>query len=197
MSENQVKEPIEAYNGSYTYADYLKFEFEEMVELIKGKIFRMSPAPRVFHQKVSTRIFGEFYNFFSNNHCQLFHAPTDVVLPIPNKKKESATTVVQPDIVVVCDQSKVEELCIFGAPDLIVEILSPHTRKKDLQDKYEVYEEAGVREYWIVMPEERLLEVFVLENAKYRRIQTYTDTDMVPCTIFPGLEVDLNEVFAA
>jgi Uma2 family endonuclease len=196
MSENRVKEPIEAYNASYTYADYLKFEFEEMVELIRGKIFRMSPAPRVTHQKISMHLSRIYSNFLFSNICQVFHAPTDVVLPIPNKKKESAITVVQPDIVVVCDQNKVEELCIFGAPDLIVEILSPHTRKKDLQYKYEVYEEAGVREYWIVMPEERLLEVFVLENAKYRRIQTYTDTDIVPCNIFPGLDVDLKEVLA-
>lgn len=197
MSENTVKEPAGDFNLSsvYTYADYLKFEFEDMVELIRGKIFRMSPAPRTFHQAISLQISRILGNYFINQKCQVFHAPTDVVLPVKNNKKEQSTTVVQPDIFVVCDSAKIEELCIFGAPDLIIEILSPHTRKKDLQYKYDVYEEAGVREYWIVMPEEKLVEVFVLDGYTYRRIQTYTETDTVPCVIFRGLEVDLNEVF--
>lgn len=197
MSKNTVKEPAGEFSPSsgYTYADYLTFEFEEMVELIRGKIFRMSPAPRTYHQVISGTFHFIFHQYFQKTGCQVFHAPTDVVLPVANQKKEQSTTVVQPDICVVCDITKIEELCIFGAPDLIIEILSPHTRKKDLQYKYEVYEESGVREYWIVMPEEKLVEVFVLEKNEYKRIQTYTETDMVPCVIFKGLIVDLNEVF--
>jgi Uma2 family endonuclease len=197
MSKNTVNEPAGEFSPSsgYTYADYLKFEFEEMVELIRGKIFRMSPAPRTYHQVISLQISRILGNYFIHQKCQVFHAPTDVVLPVANKKKEQSTTVVQPDICVVCDATKIEELCIFGAPDLIIEILSPHTRKKDLQYKYDVYEEAGVREYWIVMPDEKLVEVFVLEKNEYKRIQTYTETDTVPCVIFEGLIVDLNEVF--
>jgi Uma2 family endonuclease len=195
MDENTAKEPAIDYQGRYTYGDYLKFDFEEMVELIKGKIFRMSPAPRVTHQIISSRLHLMIAGFFNHKSCQVFHAPTDIVLPVKNKKKESATTVVQPDICVICDLSIIEELCVYGVPDLIIEILSPHTRKKDLQNKYEVYEEAGVKEYWIVMPEEKLVEVFLLVNNKYQRIQTFTETDIVTCQIFRGLEVDLNDVF--
>jgi len=195
MDENTVKEPTIDYNAQYTYADYLKFDFEEMVELIKGKIFRMSPAPRVTHQQISSNLHRILANFFHHHPCQVFHAPTDVVLPVKNKKKESATTVVQPDICIICDLSIIEDLCVYGVPDLIIEILSPHTRKKDLQNKYEVYEESGVKEYWIVMPEEKLVEVFLLNNNKYQRIQAYTETDVVPCQIFEGLEVDLTDVF--
>jgi len=195
MDENTAKEPVIDYNARYTYADYLKFDFEEMVELIKGKIFRMSPAPRVTHQQISSNLHRIFANFFHHHPCQVFHAPTDIVLPVKNKKKESATTVVQPDICIICDLSIIEDLCVYGVPDLIIEILSPHTRKKDLQNKYEVYEESGVKEYWIVMPEEKLVEVFLLNNHKYQRIQSYAEADVVPCQIFEGLEVDLTDVF--
>ncbi len=195
MDENTAKEPVIDYNARYSYADYLKFDFEEMVELIKGKIFRMSPAPRVTHQQISSNLHRIFANFFHHHPCQVFHAPTDIVLPVKNKKKESATTVVQPDICIICDLSIIEDLCVYGVPDLIIEILSPHTRKKDLQNKYEVYEESGVKEYWIVMPEEKLVEVFLLNNHKYQRIQSYAEADVVPCQIFEGLEVDLTDVF--
>jgi Uma2 family endonuclease len=192
-----LKEPIafDYSRSDYTYADYLNFDFEEMVELIRGKIFKMSPAPRVSHQEISVKLLRSFFKLFDNALCKLYHAPIDIVLPVANKKKETATTVVQPDLCVVCDLDKIEEQCINGAPDLVVEILSPHTRKKDLQLKYEVYEEVGVREYWIVMPEEKLIEVFALVDQKYHRIQTYTETDIIQSTIFPSLEVDLNHVF--
>ncbi|HMP31670.1 MAG TPA: Uma2 family endonuclease [Saprospiraceae bacterium] len=196
MEENTANEPVAApYGTGYTYGDYLKFDIDEMVEIIKGKIFKMSPAPKISHQKVSGVIHALFFNFVKNKNCQVFHAPTDVVFPIPNKKKESATTVLQPDLFIICDPNKILEDCIFGAPDLIVEILSPHTRKKDLQIKYEVYEEAAVREYWIVMPEERLIEVFVLEDGRYQRIQTYTEEDVLNSVIFSDLSLSMEEVF--
>jgi Uma2 family endonuclease len=193
--KNQVEEPIADYGIEYTYADYLKFDFEEMVELIKGKIFKMSPAPNTNHQRVAGRIYGTFYQILLGKKCEVFMAPTDVILPIANKKRETATTVVQPDIFVICKDHIVEYRGIFGVPDLIIEILSPHTKKKDLQNKYDVYQEAGVKEYWIVMPEQKLVEVFVLENQKYKRIQTYVHTDMLECVTMPDLTIDLNIIF--
>lgn len=192
---SHVQDPAEDFGIEYTYADYLKFEFEEMVELIRGKIFRMSPAPKTIHQKVSGNLLGIFWQYLKQRECQVFHAPFDVILPVANKKREKATTVVQPDIVVICKPEIIEEGGCFGVPDLIIEILSPHTSKKDLQLKYDVYEEAGVPEYWIVMAELQLVEVFVLEYGKYQRITTYVKEDLIIPRSLPGLTIHLDEVF--
>ncbi len=193
--ENILTEPIGEYGIEYTYADYMKFEFEEMVELIRGKIFRMSPAPRSSHQIAAGNIYGPLWHLLRKSTCQVFIAPFDVILPIANKKRDKATTVVQPDICVVCNPEIIEEAGCFGVPDWIIEILSPHTRKKDLQLKYDVYEEAGVKEYWIVMPQEKLIEVFILENGKYRRVKTYAQDDEVPSHTLPELSFKLEDVF--
>ena len=190
-----VHDPAEDFGIEYTYADYLKFEFEEMVELIRGKIFKMSPAPKTLHQQVSMKLSAKIFNFLNKKACQVFHAPFDVILPVANKKREKATTVVQPDIVVICKPEIIEEGGCFGVPDLIIEILSPHTSKKDLQLKYDVYEEAGVPEYWIVMAELQLIEVFVLEHGKYQRITTYVKEDQIMPRSLPGLTIHLDEIF--
>ena len=192
---NIAKEPATDYCKQYTYADYVKFEYDHMVELIKGKMFTMSPAPKSHHQQISVSISGLMYYYFKNKKCELLAAPTDVILPIRNEKKDKATTVVQPDILVVCDPAKLISEGCLGAPDLIVEILSISTAKKDMNDKYQVYEESGVREYWIVMPNEQLVEVFHLENGKYSRIKTYTSDEIISPVIFPDLKINLAEVF--
>ena len=190
-----ANEPTIDYNGSYTYADYAQFKIEEMVELIRGKIYRMSPAPRSVHQTILGNLHLVLGHFLKNQRCKVFLAPTDVILPIANKRRESATTVVQPDIVVVCNPEMIEEAGIFGVPDWVVEILSPHTSKKDLQLKYDVYEEAGIGEYWIVMPDQQLVEVFVLVHGKYQRTTTYVKEDTVTSHTLPELSIDLVEVF--
>ncbi len=198
MSENinTVEEPTSHYGQEYTYADYLKFEYDHMVELIRGKIFKMTPAPSSGHQLISSEINRIFGNYLKGKLCKLFPAPFDVVLPIHNQKKDTSTTVVQPDLCVICDLSKIDKAGCNGAPDLIVEILSPSTSKKDLNDKYSIYEEAGVKEYWIVMPQEKLVEVFYLENGKYQRIKAYTADEIISPILFPDLEIQLQEVFA-
>jgi Uma2 family endonuclease len=195
IKENVVSEPAGEYGIEYTYADYMKFEFEEMVELIRGKIFRMSPAPRSSHQIAAGNLHGPMWQLLRKSTCRAFIAPFDVILPIANKKRDKATTVVQPDICVICNPEIVEDAGCFGVPDWIIEILSPHTRKKDLQLKYDVYEEAGVKEYWIVMPQEKLIEVFILENNKYRRIKTYAQDDEVTSYTLPDLTYKLEEIF--
>lgn len=124
---------------SYTYADYLQWKFEEQVELIRGKIFKMSPAPTPLHQKVRGRLFLRFGNFLENKHCQLFSAPFDVRLPVKNKKKDSEiTTVVQPDLCVICDESKIDNRGCLGAPDLVIEVLSQGNSTKEIKLKYEL-----------------------------------------------------------
>jgi Uma2 family endonuclease len=191
----EVKEPAATYDKVYTYSDYLKFDFDYMVELIRGKIFKMTPAPSMRHQRISRNLQFQIELKIRNGACELFTAPTDVVLPIENRVNGKEHTVVQPDICIFCDLSILKEQAAFGPPTLVVEILSPHTRKKDIQLKYDIYEEAGVQEYWVIMPREELLEQFVLMDGKYQRIQTYTKEDSVAAHAVPGLIVALNEVF--
>ena len=141
---------------SYSYADYLTWKFQERLELIKGKIFKMSPAPRRIHQEISRDLLTEMNFFLKGGKCNVFSAPFDVRLPKSNAEDE-IYTVVQPDICVVCDPSKLDDAGCVGAPDLIVEILSESTAKKDKTNKFELYQECGVKEYWIVSPTDQYI----------------------------------------
>jgi Uma2 family endonuclease len=187
-------------NGTYTYADYLTWRFEQSVELIKGKIFRMSPAPSAKHQRVSIEILRILLaHFKKGDPCQLFTAPFDVRL-FDKKKSGKANkdiyTVVQPDLCVFCDKSKIDERGGIGAPDLIVEILSPGNSKKEMKIKYALYEESGVREYWIVFPSEHVLQQFVLnELGNYQLKNSFTEDEVFYAHIFPELKIDLAEIF--
>ncbi len=186
-------------NKHYTYADYLSWTFEETVELIRGKIFRMSPAPDRKHQKVSMNISGLIFNFLKGKKCQAYAAPFDVRLPLPpNKKKnDQIDTVVQPDISVICDLSKLDDKGCLGAPDWIIEILSPSTSSKDLNEKFELYQFAGVREYCLIHPHEATLLIYRLENGKYKGFpKPFTKGEKVKTLVFPEFELDLEEVFA-
>ena len=148
----------------YTYADYLKWQFEERLELFKGKIFKLS-APNTKHQVLLGNIHVLIAAFLKIRSCQVFLAPFDVRLPVKNRKKDDeVTTVVQPDLCIVCDDSKIDSRGCCGAPDLVVEILSPGNSKKEIRLRHELYEEAGVKEYWIVNPEEENIVVFVLNE---------------------------------
>ncbi|MHA4738668.1 Uma2 family endonuclease [Dyadobacter sp. MSC1_007] len=183
-------------NGTYTYADYLLWQFEERLELIKGKIFKMSPAPSVRHQKISAKLHLEIGGFFENHYCQVFYAPFDVRL---SKMNQSATdqkiyTVVQPDLCVICDELKLDDKGCLGAPDLIVEILSPGNSKKEMDNKFDLYEECGVREYWLVEPAENTVFIYVL-NSEGVYIGLKPATDTLRSTIFPDLTIDLEKIF--
>lgn len=186
-------------SGSYTYADYVTWTWGEMSELIKGKIFKMSPAPGSMHQRISGNIFGKLWNYLRNKPCQVFSAPFDVRLPSSKKSKadKEIITVVQPDLCVICDASKIDDRGCIGAPDWIIEILSPHTSAKDLREKFDVYEESGVREYWVVHPQEQTLLIYTLaENGKYTGIlKPFVRTDRVKSVTLPGLAIDLEEIF--
>jgi Uma2 family endonuclease len=177
----------------YTYADYLLWQFSERVELIKGFIIKMSPAPNRFHQRVSSNINAIFYNKFHKKPCNFYAAPFDVRLPIPTKKKD--TTVVQPDFCVICDASKLDDAGCNGAPDLVIEILSPNNSKHDLDTKFKLYEEAGILEYWIVEPVEKMILVYTLINGKYIGLPPQIEGKNVKSPLFPEIEIAVTDVF--
>ncbi len=194
VEENKVEAPFTEY-GRYSYADYLTWQMEEMVELIRGKVFRKAAAPRVIHQQVAGNVFVAFSIYLKGKKCKVFIAPFDVRLPVKSKKNEDIDTVVQPDICVICDPNKLDEAGCIGAPDLIVEVLSPGNNKKELQNKYDVYEEAGVREYWVIHPSECTLLVYTLINGRYDASKIFTHGDRVASEAVTGFALDLEEVF--
>jgi len=181
---------------TYTYADYLQWKFEERVELFKGFIHKMSPAPSRRHQRISIRLGSELDFFYKKESCEVFAAPFDVRLPKLNEQGENISTVVQPDICVVCDLEKLDKRGCNGAPDLVIEILSPGNTKKEMKNKYELYEEAGVQEYWLVHPQDNNVLVFVLgENEKYQIHKIYTEDDTLESPTLKGFQLDLTEIF--
>jgi Uma2 family endonuclease len=190
----EVKEPDLAFNN-YSYADYLSWTMDDMVEIIKGRVFKMSPAPKRIHQKISWRLTGLLYNYLKDKKCQAFSAPFDVRLPVKSIKNEEIFTVVQPDICVICDLEKLDDAGCIGAPNLIIEILSKGNNKKELKNKYEVYEESGVKEYWIIHPEEQTLLVNKLVDDKYISFRLLTNGDEITTPILPGFTLNLNDVF--
>jgi Uma2 family endonuclease len=190
----EVKEPDMTYDG-YSYADYLGWNIPEMVEIIKGRVFKMNATPKRIHQKISGRLFLKFGNFLEGKKCEVYDAPFDVRLSKNYDGNDTIFTVVQPDICVICDPNKLDEAGCLGAPDLIVEILSPGNSKKELQNKYEVYEESGVLEYWVISPEAETLLVYSLINGKYQASKLYTSGDHISTPILPGLSIDLEELF--
>ncbi|MDA8693199.1 Uma2 family endonuclease [Saprospiraceae bacterium] len=190
-----TEEPAADYDKIYTYADYLKFEYDHMVELIRGKIFKMTPAPTFWHQQISSELHISIGYFLKDKSCKIYAAPLDVILPVKNQKKSTSTTVVQPDLCIICEKNKIESAGYIGAPELIIEILSPSTSKKDLNDKYSIYEESGVKEYWVVFPSDKVIEVFYLEDENYERIKLYTHEDNISPILFPDLDIDLSEIF--
>lgn len=175
----KVEEPD--MTGSYTYSQYLTWDLDGITELIRGKIFKMSPGPSSQHQKVSGELFRQIANHLLKKNCQVFAAPFDVRLFLSSKDKsdQNITTVVQPDLCVICDPSKIDARGCLGAPDWIIEILSPQTSSKDLHEKFDVYEEAGVKEYWIVHPQEQTILVYTLaSDGKYSiKLKPYVRTD--------------------
>ena len=182
-------------SGTYTAADYLQWKIEEMVELIRGKIFKMTPAPSSDHQRVSVELIRIFANHFHQRKCEVFEAPFDVYLVKKGEDYRSAENIVEPDVCVICEPGKIKKFGCVGAPDLVVEIISPSTAQKDQKDKFELYEEYGVREYWLVYPATKSVIAYHLEGGKYVSSRPITETEKMRHFIFPKLEVDLKEVF--
>jgi len=186
-------------NKRYTYADYLTWLDDKTRELIHGVVKIMSPAPRVEHARTTTKIIWNLESIVKNNKgkCEVFTAPFDVRFPKHGETADNKIdTVVQPDICVICDLSKLDERGCCGAPDMIVEILSPSTLKKDVTEKFALYEESGVKEYWIVHPRDKSINVFILqEDGKYDAGTLYESEGKVPVHIFDDYLIDMNDIF--
>lgn len=182
---------------TYSYADYLTWQFQEKLELIKGKIFKMSPAPSTNHQRISRKLTGIMLSAFKNHSCELFVAPFDVRL-IDKKKStldKEIFTVVQPDLCVICDETKIDERGAIGAPDLVIEILSPGNSNKEMKYKFDLYEEAGVQEYWIVNPADKTLFIYVLKENQFIGMHPLIEEDSIQSKLFPNLDFQLAEIF--
>ncbi len=192
-----VEEPDGDYtaNGSYTYADYYKWKIEERLELIKGWIYKMS-APTAKHQSISMFLGSTIHQFLKTKPCKVFAAPFDVRLT-KNKstKDEDVETVVQPDIVVICDLSKIDSRGCIGSPDLVVEILSPSNNKVEIKKKFDLYEENQIKEYWIVHPEEKTVIVYSLQNNKYIGSRLYGEDDLIVTEVLQGIEIKAEDLF--
>lgn len=183
-------------NKTYTYADYLTWKFKERVELIKGWVYKMSPAPKRIHQEIEGNLYFMFRRFFQGKSCKIYQSPFDVRL---NQKRENdgiIETVVQPDVAIICDLNKLDKQGCNGAPDLIVEVLSPSTIKKDYNEKFNLYEENGVKEYWLANPEGKSLQIFYLENYKYEELEIYEEKEeTIASKLFPDLKIKMTDVF--
>jgi Uma2 family endonuclease len=180
----------------YTYGDYLTWIDGERWELIDGAPYNMTPAPNRRHQQITVDLTRQFANFLLDKPCRVYVVPFDVRLPEADEVEADITTVVQPDISVICDPVKLDDAGCIGAPDLIVEILSPSTSLKDHREKFNRYERAGVKEYWLVDPANRLVTVFILgEDKTFDRADVYGDEDKIAVRTLPGLEVDLLLAF--
>ena len=183
---------------SYTYADYLTWKFEEFVELIKGKVMRPMAGPSRMHQVFSTNILRQLLPVLRGNPCQVYHAPFDVRLTTAGANgDQQIQTVVQPDICVVCDPAKLDDRGCVGAPDWIVEILSPGNTTRDTRIKFDLYEESGVLEYWIVYPGVKTVAAFTLVAGQYILTAEYTEPGSIPVATLPGLSLEWAEIFEA
>ena len=175
----------------YTYTDYMTWGEDVRCELIDGVVYDMSPAPGWIHQGISGKLVAQLSNFLEGKSCMVFQGPFDVRLNID----EGDNTVVQPDVVVICDRSIMAKTGCNGAPDMVVEVLSPSNASKDFILKRSKYMHAGVRELWIIDPESRIVQVYVREDGKYNAID-YLNAGKIPVSILDGCEIDMARIFA-
>jgi len=183
-------------NKRYTYADYLTWLDDQRREIIDGFVHLMTPAPSSYHQEYGGNLHTEFRNYLIGKSCKVYSAPFDVRLPKNGDLADGQIdTVVQPDLCIVCNLSKIDDKGCLGAPDLIVEITSPSTTKRDLEYKYQLYQATGVQEYWLLYPNDKTVHVFTLHNGQYQLKGMYHSGNQVPVNIFPGFSIDLHRVF--
>ncbi len=195
-NQNIVCEPDFEYPGMYSYADYLKWTFEERVEIIKGKVFKMFAAPYSTHQYLTVNLIRVISNFLLAKKCKVFPAPFDVLFPKQSLEDENIFTVVQPDVCVICDLKKITKRGCLGAPDIIIEILSPTNNKKELRNKYDLYEENGVKEYWMISPQDKTFLSNVLDNSgRYKTLRMLTTGDFYETKVLPGFILSIEEIF--
>ena len=175
----------------YTYADYARWDDDVKCELIDGVVYLMAPGASESHQDTSGDLFRQLANFLYKKPCKVFHPPFDVCL---NADGDNEKSVFQPDLFVVCDRSKLDGKRCNGAPDMVIEILSPSTASRDILLKYNKYMLAGVREYWIVDTENKIVRVCILKEGKYETTD-FINPDEIPVTVLDGCLIDMKSVF--
>jgi len=174
----------------YTYKDYLTWDDKIRYELINGTAYALASPTRT-HQRISMELSGLIWQFLRGKLCEVFHAPFDVRL----NADDFDDIVVQPDIIVVCDESKHDGKSLKGAPDMVVEILSPSNSLHDIVTKFKLYQNAGVREYWIVDPNTKMVQVYIINNGKYDVGSIYRDDDIIPIHVLKGCKINLADIF--
>lgn len=188
---------LPAKKERYTFADVLAWPDDERAELINGEIFLMAPSPSRGHQGISVELTRQFANYLEGKKCKAYHAPFDVRLfEKEGDAPEDVDTVVEPDLVVICDPSKLDDRGCKGAPDMVVEILSPSTQRHDRLVKLGLYQRAGVREYWIVSPEEQTVQVFLQQDGSLQLNEVYDRQGVAKVNVLDGCFIELSKVFA-
>lgn len=187
--------PAEKIN--YTFADVLSWDEDERIEIISGKVFMMATPSRI-HQKITGELFRQLANFLEGKQCEVYAAPFGVRLfEQDGDSEENVDTVVEPDISVVCDRSKLDKRGCKGAPDMIVEVLSPSSLRHDRLVKLNLYQQAGVREYWIIDPENRAVQVFLQDGSGSLRIcEEYGSQDVAKVNVLDGCFIEISKVFS-
>ena len=184
------------FTGVYSYANYLRWEIDERLELIRGRIYKMG-TPSSTHQRVSGALFFKLYLYLEHKTCEVFSAPFDVRLTHDATDDAAVTTVVQPDICVICDLDKVDDRGCLGAPDIMIEILSPSNNKKELDIKFHLYEEFGIKEYWVIHPfNERIMKYELDTTGKYTISSQFTSDSEFTSALLPDFKLNLSELFA-
>lgn len=179
-----------------SYRDTLAWDDGPRYELIDGEVHAMTPAPARRHQEILFELASRFKSLLEGRPCQVFIAPLDVRLAEPGTPDEDVFDVVQPDIVVVCDPAKLDERGVVGAPDICVEILSPATMKRDLRDKFALYQRHGVREYWILHPADETLSIYALEpDGRLGPPRVLFPGDVAVSRAVPDIAADVGAVF--
>lgn len=190
-------EPLKKESGNYSYADYLKWEDDKRWELIEGTAY-MSAAPSRRHQEVQVELIRQISNYLINKSCRVYGSPFDVRLPSVEEEDYKIKNVVQPDITVICDKSKLDDKGCLGSPDLIIEIISPSTASMDYIKKLSLYEKNEVKEYWIVHPVDEIVMVYKIDDyRKYKRPEIYSKDNSIKPSIFEELVIDLDKVFSS
>jgi Uma2 family endonuclease len=181
----------------FTYADYLTWQDDQRWELIDGEAFCMSPGPNRLHQKWLGELYRQFANYLVGKPCEVYLAPFDVRLQdYLDASDEETITVVQPDLMIICDTNKLDERGVKGAPDIVVEIISPSTAKRDIKTKFELYQRHGVKEYWIMYPNDRTLLVYRLSgDNRYGTPEVFGEADIVSVPLLCDLNIDMAAVF--
>ena len=188
---------LPAEKPRYTFADVLTWDEGERAEIIDGEVILMAPSPARVHQGISMELSSQLHAYLKGKKCKVYAAPFDVRLfEVDGDRPEDVDTVVEPDITVVCDPAKLDERGCKGAPDMVVEILSPSTQRHDRFTKFSLYQRAGVREYWIVDPDIRIVQSFVLEDGRYSVKEFGAAGDKIKVNVLEDCVIDLAEIFS-